>query len=144
VILRYLLKINMGRPRKNTVDYFPHFCQHSKTMYILEQRFGNNGYTFWFKLLEELGNHEGHFIDLREESEQEFLAAKTRLSVPEILKMLNLLAKLEAIDKELWKERVIWCAKFVDNIADAYKKRNSQIPTKPFFPDENPVSGAGN
>lgn len=125
----------MGRPRKNTVDYFPHYCQHGTTMFILEQRFGNNGYTFWFKLLEELGNHEGHVIDLREEKEQEYLAAKTRLTVPEMVEMLNLLAKLEAIDQGLWIDRVVWCQKFVDNIADAYKKRTMQVPIKPVVPD---------
>ena len=49
----------MTRPKKQTVDYFPHSCNHKKTIYILEERYGNNGYSFWFKLLEMLGNTEG-------------------------------------------------------------------------------------
>jgi len=48
----------MARPNKQGVDYFPHFVNHGKTMFILEEKFGNNGYAFWFKLLELLGKEE--------------------------------------------------------------------------------------
>ena len=51
----------MTRPMKKGVDYFPHACVHGQTMFILEQRWGNDGYAFWFKLLEMLGTTEGHF-----------------------------------------------------------------------------------
>ena len=46
----------MARPRKQTVDYFPHYCKCGRTIFILENRFGNDGYAFWFKLLEILGD----------------------------------------------------------------------------------------
>ena len=46
----------MARPKKQTVDYFPHIIKQGKTMTILENRFGNDGYAFWFKLLEILGS----------------------------------------------------------------------------------------
>lgn len=141
----------MARPRKNTVDYFPHYCAHKRTMFILEQRYGNDGYAFWFKLLEELGAHENHVIDLREPTEVEFLGAKTRLSADKTIEILDLLAKLEAIDSELWSSGIVWSANFVDNIVDAYRKRNSYPPSKPTFQDgnivyaaENRVSGVGN
>jgi hypothetical protein len=49
----------MARPTKQTVDYFPHDCHHGQTIYILEKRFGNDGYAFWFNLLELLGSSEG-------------------------------------------------------------------------------------
>ncbi len=90
----------MARPKKQTVDYFPHVCNHGKTMYILEQKYGNDGYSFWFKLLEMLGNAEGHYIDLNDDVSWEFLQAKTMLSDSLCQDILNLLAKLGAIDKE--------------------------------------------
>jgi len=43
----------MARPRKQTVDYFPHDTDVSsgKTLTILQSKYGNDGYAFWFKLL---------------------------------------------------------------------------------------------
>jgi len=132
----------MGRPIKNTVKYFPHSCTHGKTMFIIESKYGNNGYAFWFKLLEKLGSAENHFIDLRDEIELEYLAAETKFPAEETQNILDLLSRLNAIDRELWKHRIIWCQKFVDNIAEAYRKRKLQgVPERPVFefPAENTV-----
>lgn len=134
----------MARPQKQTVDFFPHYCKHGKTIYILEQNYGNNGYTFWFKLLEELGSHNGHFLDLNDESELEFLAAKTRVSAPETLAMLNLLSRLGGIDKKLWEKRIVWSDNFVSNLSEVYAKRVVSAPKKPVSDTEIPVSGIGN
>lgn len=53
----------MARPTKETVDYFPHFVKCGRTIFILESKYGNDGYAFWFKLLEILGDTEGHYYD---------------------------------------------------------------------------------
>jgi len=124
-----------GRPKKNTVDYFPHYCTASKTMFILEQKYKNDGYSFWFKLLEILGCSDNHFIDCRNVDVWEFLQAKTRLSEDICIEILNLLARLEAIDKELWKNHIIWCQHFVNNLEPVYNNRKAKIPLKPNFYD---------
>ena len=120
-----------GRPSKTTVDYFPHYCRHGKTMMILEQKYGNDGYAFWFKLLELLGDSEGHQLDLNDPIAWEFLQSKSRLSEETCTEILNLLSKLKAIDPELWKEQIIWCDNFVQGITDAYRNRVVEIPQKP-------------
>lgn len=107
----------MARPRKNIVDYFPHNCKHGQTLFILEQRF-DHGYKFFFKLLEALGGAENHYLNLNNDTEFEFLGAKTKLSIEEMVDMLDLLAKLSAIDKVLWSRKVVWSQNFVDGIAD--------------------------
>lgn len=66
----------MARPKKQTVDYFPHFVKGGRTIFILENKFGNDGYAFWFKLLEILGESEGHFYDCSNASNWEYLLAK--------------------------------------------------------------------
>jgi len=122
------------RPRKNIVDYFPHTTVHGKTMFILESRYGNNGYAFWFKLLEKLGKTENHFIDLRDEIDLEYLAAEMKFPAEEMDNILKLLARLDAIDKKLWAEKIIWCQKFVDGVADAYRKRKTtEVPKAPYY-----------
>lgn len=134
----------MARPKKQTVDYFPHDCDHKKTMFVLEQKYGNDGYAFWFKLLEMLGRAEGHCINLNDATEWEFLTSKTRVTDSICGEILDLLARLDAIDRELWESRVIWCQNFVDRIRDAYRNRTSEIPVRPDFlrkkPLETPIS----
>ena len=123
----------MGRPRKQTVDYFPHMCTHGKTMFILEQRYGNDGYCFWFKLLESLGSSEGHFLNCSDTATWEFLASKARLQKETCIEILDLLAGLEAISPDLWVDKIIWSDNFIVNITEAYRNRKVEIPKKPDF-----------
>jgi hypothetical protein len=120
------------------VDYFPHYCQHKKTLFILEERYGNDGYAFWFKLLEMLGNSKGHYLDLNDSSEMEFLMAKTHLSGVIGMEILDLLAKLGAIDPEAWSRKAIWCQNFVDGVAPVYQSRRQPVPQKPSCLAEKP------
>ena len=141
----------MARPKKQTVDYFPHIANSGKTIFILENQFGNDGYAFWFKTLELLATTDGHVIDTGNPSEWEFLIAKTLVSEDTAREILNLLGKLEAIDNELLQVGILWCQNLVDNVSDVYKKRKVNLPVRP---DPNsfgqqkheskPVSDGGN
>ena len=133
----------MGRPRKQTVDYFPHFVStDSKTKFILEQNWGNDGYAFWFKLLELLGRSEGHFYDCSVTANKMYLVALMKIEEGKIDEILATLAGLGNIDKKLWEEKeVIWCQSLVDNLQDVYSKRTVSAPAKPFEekqPEEKP------
>ena len=121
----------MARPKKQTVDYFPHIANSGKTIFILENQFGNDGYAFWFKTLELLATTDGHVIDTGNPSEWEFLIAKTRVSEDTAREILNLLGKLEAIDNELLQVGILWCQSLVDNVSDVYKKRKVNLPVRP-------------
>jgi hypothetical protein len=123
----------MTRPRKQTVDYFPHYCNHKSTIFILEQKYGNDGYAFWFKLLEMMGTENGHFIDFRDESKWVFLQAKTKLNAETCQEILDLLSKINAIDPEFWKIHVAWSQNFVDGLAPVYGNRRVEIPSQPSF-----------
>ena len=124
----------MAKPVKNKVDYFPHVTESGKTIYILETDYGNDGYAFWFKLLEVLGRSEGHHYDFKDPASKRYLLAKAKVDEETAISMFNLLSDLEAIDKQLWeKHRVVWSQNFVDGIASVYKKRNRPVPEKPVF-----------
>jgi hypothetical protein len=127
----------MARPTQNTVDYFSHDCNHKQTIYILENRYKNDGYAFWFKLLESLGSAPNHFLDLNDETACEFLAAKTNLDWSLCDEILTLLAKINAICPNLWSKKIVWCQKFVDRMAGVYAKRKRELPSKPSFCDGN-------
>jgi len=130
----------VARPKKQTVDYFPHVCKHGKTLFILEQKYGNDGYAFWFKLLEMLGSTNGHCIDLSDGNEWEYLLATTRMVSETTQEILDLLAKLEAIDPKLWEEKKVWSDNFITNISDAYRNRKVDIPDKPSILRKKPIS----
>lgn len=141
--------VKLARPRKQTVDYFPHLCDHGKTMFILEQKYKNDGYAFWFKLLEILGRSEGHYFILENIADWEFLQAKTHMEQDKCTEILDLLANLGAIDKELWNEhKTVWSDNFIKNVVDAYKNRRVEIPIKPSFysgkPNQDNVSTTEN
>lgn len=121
----------MARPKKQTVDYFPHVASSGKTMYILESQFGNDGYAFWFKTLELLASTDGHVIDCRNQAEWRFLLAKTNVDEVTANSILVLLSELEAIDHDLWENRIIWSDNFLNNISDVYKNRKADLPKKP-------------
>lgn len=128
----------MARPKKQVVDYFPHGAQPGKTIFILENRWGNDGYAFWFKLLETLCSSKGHVYDYGNPSAREFLLAKTKVDEETAINILSKLAELGKIDAELWADNKIWCQNLVDNVRDAYKKRIDEIPEKPSLSRNKP------
>ncbi|WP_418202536.1 Lin1244/Lin1753 domain-containing protein [Bacteroides sp.] len=126
----------MARPRKQTVDYFPHYCKCGRTIFILENRFGNDGYAFWFKLLEILGDAEGHYYNCSNCSNWAFLLAKTHVDDKRAEEIINVLIDLGKIDGQLWQEaRVLWIGNFVRNLTEVYRTRHTNLPEKPSLCD---------
>jgi len=127
----------VARPKKETVDYFPHFTNSGKTLFILEGEFGNDGYAFWFKLLELLGSSDGHVYDCRNTPSWKFLLAKTKVDGDTATKILDTLSELEAIDQDLWKYNLIWSDNYVDNLQPVYNNRKASLPEKPIITSSN-------
>lgn len=120
----------MARPQRNTVDYFPFICQEGKKMFYIEQTYGNDGFATFVKLLRELALSENHYLNLSEPTTMMFLSAKCRVSKEVLEAIINDLVNLGKFDKVLWTEnKIIWCADFIENISDAYNKRNNKCIT---------------
>ena len=128
----------MGRARKQTAEYFPHFVASGRTMFVLETNWGNDGYAFWYKLLELLCSSDGHMYDCSEAANRMYLTAKTRVPEEKAKEILDTLAEMGKLDPELWKEKqIIWCQHLVDNLTALYAKRTTPIPQKPPTGAEN-------
>jgi hypothetical protein len=132
----------MARKQKDIVSYFPHYADASTrdTLTVLQSRFGNDGYAFWFKLLEKLASTEGHFIDCKNSNTWQLLLARTGVTEITGVEIMKLLVEMHAIDKELWGSKLIWCQKLVDNVSDVYKNRRRKIPEKPIITDNNLIT----
>jgi hypothetical protein len=121
----------MARPPRHNVDYFPHYISDGKKMFIIESKYGNDGYAVWFKLLESLAKTDDHWMDLSDPANMMYLCAKCRVSNDIMESIINDLANLGEVDAELWRdERVIWSQKFIDSIEEAYKKRSNVCPKR--------------
>jgi hypothetical protein len=122
----------MPRSKTDTVEYFPHIARQGKTLYILEGKYGNDGYSFWFKLLEVLATSEGHFYDASSEPNWQYLVARAKVKDDSASEILSLLGKLGNIDNDLWKNhKIIWCQALVDNLSEVYRKRKRDLPMIP-------------
>lgn len=126
------------------MDYFPHFAEQGKTLFILKSKFGNDGYAFWFQLLEALCGEENHFYDCNDEATWQYLLSRAGVGEITGTEILELLANLEKIDRELWQRRIIWCPKLIVNLEDVYKKRGRLPPERPKLLDNNDITTGKN
>lgn len=125
------------RPSKTTVDYFPHKTTSGRTMFVLENLYGNDGYAAWFKILEILGSTSGHAYDFSTEINFQYLCAKLRVSGEKTICILKTLAELGAIDQDLHSQSVIWSDNFCAGLDSLYQKRSTNRPKKPSLRREN-------
>jgi Domain of unknown function (DUF4373) len=116
----------MGAKNKHIVSYFPFICREGETVFFIEDKYGNNGYATWVKILRQLAVTERHYLDLEKKTSMLFLAAKCKVSPELLTEIIEDLVEFGDFDKHLWNDRkVIYCQKFIDNIEDAYKRRST-------------------
>ncbi|MBA7667222.1 hypothetical protein ES703_75307 [subsurface metagenome] len=130
----------MARPIKQTVDYFPHQVSKGKTKLILQNEFGNDGYAFWFQLLELLCVSDNQVYDYNNLASWRLLLAETHVTEDNAIKILQLLADLGAIDAELHKNKIIWSQNLVENLELVYKRRATGTPEKPVIANKNAIN----
>lgn len=117
----------MARPERNTVDYFPLYCEDGKKMFYIEETYGNDGFAVFVKILRELAKTEYHYLNLSDNKTLMFLSAKCKVNKEILLNIISDLAELGKFNLELWNDnKIIWCQDFIDSIQDAYKKRNNE------------------
>ena len=123
----------MARPKKNTVDYFPHDCHWSKALEIFINKHANEGYAFYYRLFEQLGVSPDHKYDCSKSIDNQYLASKTGVTEEKMSQYIKDLVSIGVIDEDYWKKRIIWVQSFVDSVAEVYKSRTTELPTKESF-----------
>ncbi len=124
--------MTMGRPSALTAEWFRHDVAHSDSLAIMQHKWRNDGYAFWFKLREALARAQGHVISIKEPARWELFLAEMHLEDDQAHEMLALLARVGEIDKDLYElDGVIWCQEFVDGLRKLYDKRINLLPEKP-------------
>ena len=123
----------MARPKKQEVDYYPHYCEHGRVLFSLENRFGNDGYAVFYKLQELLGKTGGHCYNASSVESWEYLLSKMNTKEEIVLSVIEKLLEMEVLDSDMWADGKIWMQSFVDSISDVYARRKIDCPTKEEF-----------
>ena len=125
-----------GRYVKHNVEFFTHDCDASikRTVKLLFIHFGHEGRSAWWALLEQLGSHDYHRIDVRSQEDFDLLADAMKFTPERLREILKDMVKLGAIDGELYKHGIIWSQNFVDRLEHLYKEnRQQEKPQKPLI-----------
>jgi hypothetical protein len=132
----------MSKPRTQEVDYFPHYCEHGKVLFILESNFQNDGYAVFYKIQELLAKTNGHCYDGSSAEGWEYLLSKMNIPEERVILIIEKLVAMNTLDPGLWKCRRLWMQTFIDSIEDAYSRRKVDLPSKPdISPTPNQPSG---
>lgn len=134
---------------KDPVDSFDFYAHSSRTLQILEAKFGPEGFCFFVKLLQLLRTEDGHGYDARHSLDFEYLI-KALGNYHSVETMLNLMAEWGKIDAVLWSEKIIWYQGFTDSLEKRYSEKDKALPTRsdflkrlglsPSLPKEKPPS----
>lgn len=117
----------MARPEKNNVEYFPFLCKEGKAMFYIENKYGNDGYATWVKILRELAVTNNHYLNLSDPINIMYLASKCRISEQKLIDIITDLSTIGEFSLFLWMDnRIVFNEKFVQNIQEAYKKRTNE------------------
>lgn len=120
----------MARPERNNVDYFPFLCKEGRAMFYIEQKYGNDGYAAWIKILRQLSVTNYHFLNLSNKVEFMYLSSKCRVTEEALNGIIQDLCDLGEFNTDIWVDyRIIFSEKLVDSIKDAYLKRNNKCIT---------------
>ena len=116
----------MARPERKNVDYFPHYISHGSKMQYLHNKFGNDGYAVWYKMMEKLAKADNHFIDLSDEINLELFADYCLVDIDALNSIINFLCRCNWMHKKLWNDhKVVYSPEFLESVKDAYKRRSN-------------------
>lgn len=124
----------MGRLPKIGVDYFTHdvHAATGPTLFTVQNSFGNDGYALWFKLLEFMGTQKELYADFSVLKDWRYFLSLARVEEDRAKAILDLLAEIDAIDKELWeKHKIVWSENFAVRAKPVFDKRGTLAPDKP-------------
>ena len=96
----------MARPKKNTVDYFPHDCHPNKELEIFISKHGNEGYAFYYRLFELLGVTPDHRYDCNKSVNYQYLLTKTGVKEDSFEQLMISLVDLDIVNEKQWGKKM--------------------------------------
>jgi hypothetical protein len=142
----------MARPRKEGVDYYPHYTYSlsDPTLDGIRTEFGNDGYAIYYLLREILCDAQvspGCCFDFSELPRWRWLVSKMLVSEQKLLDIFQAFIDYGVMDAGLFREKKIWFSDLIESLETLWAKRDGGKPQKPALTGvsaaEIGVSGAG-
>jgi hypothetical protein len=137
----------MARPAKQGMDYFPHDTDAAsdEKLEALRILYGNDGYAFYFILLERIYRTANFELDISDAETRQILARKVEVTPQKLEEMLATALKRGCFDAEAYKQRGVLTSAGVKKRAEtvvgkrqkmalAYSNRVSSAETLPETP----------
>jgi hypothetical protein len=115
----------MARPQKNGMDYFPHDTDavNDEKIEALRALYGNDGYAFYFILLERIYRTENAELDISDAETIQILARKVGVTLEVFNQILESSLKWKCFDRAEYEQRHVLTSKGI-------KKRSSVVSEK--------------
>jgi hypothetical protein len=99
----------MARPRKEGMEYFPHdsYAVNDKKIEALRMLYGNDGYAFYFILLETIYQEPNFELDISDAETIQILIRKTSVTEQKFNSMLETSLKRDCFDRESYENRQV-------------------------------------
>lgn len=123
----------MARPRKDGMDYFPHDTDATNDTKIeaLRMLYGNDGYAFYFILLEIIYKQPNFELDVSDAETMQILAKKVEVTTEKFDSMLKTSIKRGCFDREAYVERGVLTSEGIKKRAKVVVEKRERMRKKP-------------
>jgi hypothetical protein len=119
----------MARPRKEGMDYFPHDANavNDKKIEALRMLYGNDGYAFYFILLEIIYQEPTFELDVSDAETRQILARKVAVTDEKFESMLETSIKRDCFDIESYQTRHVLTSNGIKKRASIVTDKRSKM-----------------
>ncbi|MFF2156081.1 DUF4373 domain-containing protein [Paenibacillus chitinolyticus] len=119
----------MARPKKEGMDYFPHDTDatNDRKIEALRMLYGNDGYAFYFILLEMIYREPDFELDISDAETIQILAKKIAVTEEEFKQMLSTAIKRECFDPESYHERNVLTSNGIKKRSDVVIEKRERM-----------------
>lgn len=135
----------MTRPRKIGMDYFPHDVDavNDEKIEAMRALYGNDGYAFYFILLERIYRTETGELDLSNAAIRAALVKKIMVSDEKFDAMLQTAFEINLFDREAYEKRYVLTSRGIIERFNEINKLREKERNKKVFPRENSEETVG-
>lgn len=133
----------MARPLKDGLDYFPHDTDaaNDEKVEALRAIYGNDGYAFYFILLERIYRASNFELDISDAETIQILARKTAVTIEKFNQMLSTALKRGCFDQQTYDERRVLTSNGIKKRASVVVKKREEMRVK-YQKDKGIISDA--
>lgn len=119
----------MARPKKEGMDYFPHDTDavNDEKIEALRLLYGNDGYAFYFILLERIYRTAEFELDISDAETIQILSRKVGVSVEKFEQMLESALKRKCFDREAYESRKVLTSPGIKNRAGVVVEKRKKM-----------------